>query len=298
MSLSAATPAPKAAPITGRALLIVFCSSLGTATYAFTWNSVGVALPYMQGAFSATTDQVTWVMIAFVIGSAVTTASAGWLVGRFGRKRIFLAATAGYSVTLLGCALATSLEQEVLWRFLQGGFGAALIPVGQAIAVNAFPPERHGQATSLWALGFVTANVIAPTIAGTLIEDHGWPWIFYVNIPVGLGVFVASWLLVPETPRDPKPLDVTGFASLILGVGALQLMLARGERLDWFESSEIVIEAVVAACALWIFADAHADRQGALHRPGPVRRPQLRARPAVHHADRRGAVFAAACCCR
>lgn len=244
-------------PVTGlstRNLLIALCATLGTATYAFTWNSVGVALPYMQGAFSATTDQITWVMVAFVIGSAVMTASVGWLSGRFGRRRIFMLALAGYSAASIGCGLATSLEQEVFWRFLQGSFGAALIPVGQAIAVNAFPPDRHGQASSFWALGFVCASVIAPTIGGLLIESYGWPWIYFVNVPVGLGVLVAVYFLVPDSERSDKPLDWIGFTSLILGVGALQLMLARGERLDWFSSTEIVIEAVVAASGLWVFA--------------------------------------------
>ena len=248
------TAPSRVAEVGPRSLLIVLCSTLATASYAFTWNSVTVALPHMQGAFSATTDQITWVMIAFVIGSAMTTASVGWFAARFGRRRVFLVAIAGYGATLLACATATSLEQEVLWRFVQGAFGAALIPVGQGIAVNAFPPERHGQATSLWALGFVTANVVAPTIAGHLIENFGWAWIFYVNLPVALGIFAAAWFLVPKTETPPKHLDWIGFSSLLLGVGVLQLMLARGERLDWFDSPEIIIEAVIAGLALYVCA--------------------------------------------
>ncbi len=239
--------------ITLRSVLIVLCSTLGTAAYAFTWNSVGVAMPHMQGAFSATTDQITWVMIAFVIGSSTTTATVGWFAARFGRKNVFLWAVACYTATLLTCAFSTSLEEIVGWRFLQGAFGAALIPVGQSIAVNAFPRDRHGQATSLWALGFVTANVISPTIAGNLIESFGWAWIFFASLPIGVCVFIAAWFLVPDNERTPKPLDWTGFTSLIIGVGVLQLMLARGERADWFESTEIIIEAVIAGVALYLF---------------------------------------------
>ena len=156
-----------------RSILTVLCATLGTAIYSFTWNSVTVALPHMQGAFSATTDQITWVMIAFVIGSAMTTAAVGWFSARFGRKRVFLGAIAGYTATLVGCGLAATLEEAVAWRFLQGTFGAALIPVGQAIAVNAFPKDRHGQATSLWALGFVSANVVAPTAVDTAFIRGG-----------------------------------------------------------------------------------------------------------------------------
>jgi len=131
--------------------------------------------------------------------------------------------------------------------------GAALIPLGQAIAVNAFPADRHGQATSLWALGFVTANVLAPSIAGVVIEHLGWNWIFLVPLPLGVLVLGASWALVPRSPRRSRPLDWTGFTALILGVSTLQLMLARGTRLDWFQSNEILVEAVVAAAALYVF---------------------------------------------
>ena len=248
---AAAVEAGPPTAITGRGILIVLCSTMGTAAYSFTWNSVGVALPHMQGAFSATTDQITWVMIAFVIGSAITTASVGWFAARFGRKRVYLIAVLGYTATLIGCGTATTLGEAVGWRFVQGIFGAVLIPVGQLIAVSAFPPERYTQASALWAMGFVTANVIAPALAGFLIDSYGWPWIFYVTIPIGLAIFGATWVLVPESKREQKRLDWFGFTTLIVGVAVLQLMLARGERLDWLESTEIVIEALVAGLLLY-----------------------------------------------
>ena len=227
--------------------------TFATAVYAFTWNSVTVALPHMQGRFSATTDQIAWVMIAFIIGSAAMTASIGWVSDRFGRRPVFLSAIVGYTITLVGCGAATTLEQEIVWRVAQGVFGAALLPLGQIIAVNAFPKERYVQATSLWALGFVGANVFAPAVAGIIVENFGWPWIFYLPIPVSIAVFAASWVLVPHAPRNLRPMPWTGFLALIVGVSVLQLMLARGERLDWFESPEIVLETVVAVVALYIF---------------------------------------------
>lgn len=246
-------PAHDTTRLTPRAIAIVLCSTLGTATYAFTWNSVTVALPHMQGTFSATTDQIAWVMIAFIIGSAMMTTSVGWFAGRFGRRRVYLCTVVGYTVTLIGCAVSTSLEQEVFWRFAQGFCGAALIPLGQLIAVNAFPKERYSQATSLWAMGFVVAGVLAPAAAGFIIEDLSWPWIFHVNVPVAVGVFAAAWFLVPDSPRKDKPMDWMGYLSLIICVGVLQLMLARGERLDWFSSPEIVIEALISAIAFYVF---------------------------------------------
>ena len=239
--------------LTLRGMMIALCATVSTGAYAFTWNSVGVALPRMQGSFSATTDQITWVAISFVIGSAMMTGCIGWFSSRFGRKQLFMFSIAGYVVSLLGCASATTLGEEVVWRFLQGLLGAPMMPLGQAIAVNAFPADRHAQATSLWALGFVSANVFSPVIAGGLVENYGWPWIYYVTVPVGIAVFIASWFLVPNEAKDPRPLDWTGFLALIIGVATLQLMLARGQRLDWFESNEIIIEAVVAVIAIHVF---------------------------------------------
>ena len=240
-------------PLRPRQVFTVLCATFATAVYAFTWNSVTVALPQMQGRFSATTDQIAWVMIAFIIGSAAMTASIGWVSDRFGRRQVFLWAIVGYAVTLAGCGAATTLEQEIAWRFMQGVFGAALLPLGQVIAVNAFPKERYLQATSLWALGFVSANVFAPAVAGIIVEELGWPWIFYLPIPLCAAVLAVSWVLVPDAPKNVRPMPWTGFLGLIVGVSFLQLMLARGERLDWFESTEIVIEAAVTVIALYIF---------------------------------------------
>ena len=239
--------------ITPRAIAIVLCATLCTAMFSFAWNSVTVALPYMQGTFSATVDQIAWVIIAYVIGSSVVTGCVGWLSIRFGRRRLFLFSLAGFVVTLFGCGMATTLWEEVFWRFAQGVIAAPLIPIGQSIAVAAFPRSRHSQAVSLWALGFVSANVAAPVIGGILIDGWGWPWIFFACVPVGVAGFVMAWFLVPKDRPQDKPIDWLGFASLVIGVGTLQLMLARGERLDWFASGEIMIEATIAAVALHVF---------------------------------------------
>jgi DHA2 family multidrug resistance protein len=207
----------------------------------------------MQGAFSSTIDQVAWVMIAFVIGSAAMTASVGFLSDRYGRKEVFLVSTVAFLITLVGCASASTLTEMVFWRFLQGLSGSGLMPLGQIIAVNAFPKERYGQATALWALGFVTANVFSPAISGLIVDSLGWQWIFYVPLPVGIAMFFAAVVLVPRTPKKVRDLNVTGYASLIIGISALQLLLARGARLDWFYSTEVIIEAAVASLGLYWF---------------------------------------------
>ena len=236
-----------------RAYLVVLVATLATAAYAFMWNSVTVALPHMMGAFAATTDQITWVMIAYIVGSASSTASVGWFTARFGRRRVFLVAIAGFAVSQLGCGMATTLEGEVMWRLVQGICGAPLVPLGQILAVNALP-GRHTQATSLWAMGFIAANVVSPTLAGYLIEANGWPWIFFASIPVSLACLVAAWFFVPDSDHGARQMDWFGFLTLILGLAVLQLLLARGERLDWFESPEIVIETLVAGLLLYLFA--------------------------------------------
>ena len=214
-------------PISPRAYLIILVATLSTAAYAFMWNSVTVALPHMMGEFAATTDQITWVMISYVVGSATATASVGWFTDRFGRRRVFLVAIAGFTISQLGCGMATTLEGEVMWRMVQGLCGAPLVPLGQILAVNALP-GRHTQATSLWAIGFIAANVISPTLAGYLIDAYGWPWIFYASIPVSLTCLLAAWLFVPVSDHSARRMDWFGFLTLIIGLALLQLLLARG----------------------------------------------------------------------
>ena len=233
--------------------LIASVATLATWTYSFTWNTVSVALPHMQGTFSATNDQIAWVMISFIVGSAMMTASIGWLSARFGRRQLFLFAVAGFTISLVGCGFSTSLTEQVVWRFVQGVCGAPLIALGQIIAVNAFPPERYSLATSFWALGFVTGNVVAPAIGGIIIEYYAWPWIFYVNLPLCCLVFVAALVLIPETEKSREKLDWLGFITLILGIAALQYTLARGERLDWFSSGEIVFFSIASCTLLYIY---------------------------------------------
>ena len=249
------TAAPAAALPTGlnRAIL-VFAATVGTAAYDFTWTVVGVGLPHMQGTFSVTPDQIAWVMTAFIIGSAMMMGSVGWVTARLGRKRLFMLSLAGYTVTLLGCGMSTSLDEMVVWRFIQGVLGAPLIPLGQAITVDAFPPERHGKATSIWAIAIVAGGAFGPVAGGWLIEQYGWPWIFYITIPVGVFSFIAAWIFIPEIPNDPsRRLDWFGFGTLMVGIVSVQLALSRGGRLDWFESPEVIVEMLIAGIAFYLF---------------------------------------------
>ena len=249
------TDAPAQTMPTGfnRAVLVV-AATIGTAAYDFTWTVVGVGLPHMQGTFSATPDQVAWVLTAFIIGSAMMMASVGWVTARLGRKRLFMLSLAGYTVTLLGCGMSTSLDEMVFWRFVQGVLGAPLIPLGQAITVDAFPPDRHGKATSIWGIAIVAGGAFGPVAGGWLIEQYGWPWIFYITIPVGIISFIAAWIFIPEVPNDPgRRLNWFGFTTLMVAIVSVQLALSRGERLDWFDSSEVIAEFLIAGIAFYLF---------------------------------------------
>ncbi len=250
--------------------LLVLSAILGSSVFEFAWTIVGVALPHMQGAFSATEDQIAWVMTAFVLGSAVAIACIGWLSDRFGRKRIFILSIVGFTLTLVMCATSTTLLEESIWRFLQGVLGAGIIPLGQAITIDAFPSNQQGRASSLWGNGVVLGGIMGPVIGGVIVEHFSWPWIFWLNVPVGLIAMIGVMIYVPEIESEPhRPMDWFGFALLTSGLAALQIMLNRGERLDWFASPEIILEGLYALFAFYLFI---AHSWTAKH---PFFRPQL-----------------------
>ena len=236
-----------------RAWLVLACSTLSASTYAYTWNSVTVALPFMKGTFAATSDQISWIMVAFVVGSAVSSASIGWFANRYGRRRMFLCAIAGFVASLIGCGLSGTLDAGVFWRFVQGLSGAALLPLGQTIALNAMPDDRFSMPTSVWALGFVTMGVISPSFAGFIIEASGWQMMFGAAVPFVLVLFVVSYLVIDADEPDPQPMDWVGYSALLLALGCLQIGLSRGERLGWTDSNEVIIFLLAAVAFLWVF---------------------------------------------
>lgn len=234
--------------------LITASVMLGSLMYSIDWTIGVVALPQMQGAFSATEDQIAWVITSYIVASAIMIPAGGWLSKRFGRKRVFVAALVGFMVASVLCGAAESLTAEVLSRIVQGMSGAFLIPLSHAIILDTYPPEQHAKAMALWGTGAVFGSVIGPTIGGFLCQYFSWRWIYYINVPLGLIALVGVVTFLPQTERDPqRRLDWLGFLTLAVGVGALQMMLDRGQRLDWFESGEIVILAFLAALGLYLF---------------------------------------------
>jgi DHA2 family multidrug resistance protein len=234
--------------------LVTFSVMLATMLYSIDWTIAAVALPHMRGTFSATQDQIGWVITSYIVASAIMMPTAGFLSTRYGRKRVFLCAMSGFILSSVVCGAANSIEVEVVARIVQGMSGAFLVPLSQAIILDTYPPEEQSKAMALWGLGSVFGPVIGPTVGGYLTDALSWRSIFYINLPIGLLALAGTALFVQETKREPaKRLDWFGFLALAAGIGALQLMLDRGERLDWFDSPEIIIEACLAVLGLYLF---------------------------------------------
>ncbi|TLS66233.1 DHA2 family efflux MFS transporter permease subunit [Mariprofundus erugo] len=238
--------------------LITFSVMLATVMQVLDTTIVNVALPHMQGALSATQDQIAWLLTSYIVATAIATPLTGWASGRLGRKRVFMWSVAVFTLMSLFCGIAGSLSEMVLFRVLQGIAGAALVPLSQSILLDAYPREKHGSAMALWGVGIMIGPILGPTLGGYLTEYANWRWVFFINLPVGVLAWVMIGSFVSETRRHRDiPFDMIGFAFLSLGIGALQLMLDRGERLDWFDSGEIVVEAALALLGFYIFT-AHA----------------------------------------
>ena len=233
---------------------ILFSITLATTQYAMAILVVSVILPQMQGSLSATQDQIAWVMIFNILATAVMTPMTGWLAASFGRRRVMLVSMSGFALATVACGMSTSLPMLVLFRVAQGTFGAPLIPLGQAIVLDTFPKRQHGIATSVFGMAVVVGPVIGPMLGGILAEAYGWQAAFFMFIPFGIIAFIGMFMFVTDNGvRQRVSLDWTGFLTLSLAVIGLQLLLSRGQRLDWFESPEIIIEAVLAVVALHLF---------------------------------------------
>src|SRR3982074_1999235 len=242
------------APDGGNRAAITVCVVLATLMQALDTTIANVALPYMQGSVSASQDQIDWVLTSYIVAAAIMTPPTGVLPGRCGRKRLFLAAVAGFTVASMLCGMAQSLVQIVLFRILQGMFGAALVPLSQSVLIDVYPKERQGFAMALFGVAVMVGPVLGPVLGGWLTENYTWRWVFYINLPIGALTLLGITTFLPETARKAgEQLDWFGFGTLSLAIGALQVLLDRGEQLDWFGSGEILIEAIVAASALYLF---------------------------------------------
>ena len=233
---------------------ILVTVSTCTMLYALTVTIANVALPQLQGALSATPDQIAWVVTLNVVATAVVTPMTGWLVATLGQRWVMLGSVAGFAVSSLFCATALTLESLLVWRVGQGIFGAPIVPLSQAILLAAYPGKDRAMAQGLFGMSVVIGPAVAPALGGYLAEAYDWRWIFYLIIPFCFAAFLLALAFVREGGRDPAArLDWTGFLTLSVAIVCLQLMVDRGERLGWLESGEFVVYACLAALAFYMF---------------------------------------------
>ena len=246
----------------GKRALLVGSVMLATLMQALDTTIANVALPDMQGSLSATQDQASWVLTSYIVAAAILTPVTGWLAGSLGRRRLLIIAVSGFTVASLLCGIATGIGEMVVYRVLQGVFGASLVPISQSLLLDAFPREKHGAAMALWGMGIMVGPILGPPLGGYLTEYYSWHWVFLINLPVGILALVGIMASVGRDAPQQRRLDGTGLALLALGIGALQLFLDRGESQDWFGSVEIQLEAALAFLALYLYGLWWWNRRG------------------------------------
>tara|TARA_Y100001960_G_scaffold320595_1_gene393754 strand:+ start:584 stop:2005 length:1422 start_codon:yes stop_codon:yes gene_type:complete len=214
-----------------------------------------VALPRIQGALSATQDEIAWVLAAYLIAVAVVMPLIGTLTAFMGRKRLFLISVVGFCIASVFTGSAGSLQEIVIYRFIQGIFASSFTPISQSFVFDAYPPEQRAKAMGWWTLGVMVGIVLGPALGGYLAEFHSWRWAFYLNVPFGILAFAIIYIYGPARPRRPssQPFGILGFLILATGLVAAQIVLSRGERMDWFSAPEILATALIAVAAFYFF---------------------------------------------
>ena len=234
-------------PITGALMLATLMNTLDS-------TIANVALPHMQGSLSASQDQITWVLTSYIIATAIMTPLSGWLSLKIGRKPMFLASIAGFTVASMLCGVAQNLPEMVIFRLIQGIAGASMMPLSQTVMLDIYPQRQIPQVMSIWSAAVIMGPIIGPALGGWITESLSWRWVFFINLPVGILAFAGCWLFMShDGGGKERPFDFLGFGSLVTFVCSFQLMTDRGPSQDWFGSREIWIDAIIAAGAFWIF---------------------------------------------
>src|SRR3569833_1988951 len=234
--------------------IVTICAMTATIMQALDTTIANVALPYMQGTLSASQDQINWVLTSYIVAAAIMTAPVGWIATRFGRKRIFIICSAGFTMASVLCGLAQDINQMVLFRLLQGVFGAALVPLSQSVMLDYYTLQERAKAMSIWGMGVMMGPIMGPSLGAWLTESYSWHWVFFVTIPFGFITVLGLLVFMDETKKNfDLRFDWFGFFALAVGIGALQIALDRGEQLGWLESNEIIAEFIVSAAGFYYF---------------------------------------------
>lgn len=243
-------------PIQGGALALLTLSlSLATFMQVLDTSIANVSIPTIAGDLAVSPNQGTWVITSFAVSNAIALPLSGWLAKRFGEVRLFAAATLLFTLASMLCGLSTSLPMLVVFRIFQGAVAGPMIPLSQSLLLANYPHEKKGLALALWSMTVVLAPIFGPILGGYITDNFSWPWIFYINIPVGLIATYITWQLLRnrETDTLKLPIDGIGLVLLVIGIGSLQLLLDKGNELDWFSSSFIATLAVIATVCLSFF---------------------------------------------
>jgi DHA2 family multidrug resistance protein len=234
--------------------MVTICAMTATIMQALDTTIANVALPYMQGTLSASQDQINWVLTSYIVAAAIMTAPVGWVANRFGRKRIFIICSAGFTIASVLCGLAQDITQMVAFRLAQGVFGAALVPLSQAVMLDSYTLQERAKAMSIWGMGVMMGPIMGPSLGAWLTETYSWHWVFLVNLPFGIFTVLGLIIFMDETRKDHAlRFDWFGFAALAVAIGSLQLALDRGEQLGWLESNEILAEFIISAIGFYYF---------------------------------------------
>ncbi len=243
----------KPSRVTPHKWLIALAVMLGTTLEVLDSSIINVALPHLQGAFSASVDEIAWVVTSYLVANGIMIPMTGWISARFGRKRYFLASVFVFVAASILCGGAQSLMQIVIFRLVQGAAGAAMLPSSQAILIETFPPEERQMAMAVWGMGLMVAPIAGPTVGGWITDNWSWRWNFYINVPIG----IMAFLMVSAFIRDPAfmharrakggKVDYAGIALLALSLGLLQIVLDRGQRADWFNTPWVVYATSLSA---------------------------------------------------
>ncbi|MDP9057712.1 MAG: multidrug efflux MFS transporter [Pseudomonadota bacterium] len=246
---------PEIYPPPAKRRLITFFVMAAAIMNVIDTTIANVALPHMQGTTSASREEITWVLTSYIVTAAIFTPLTSWLAARYGRKQLLLLSVVGFTFASVLCGSANSLGELILFRMLQGVFGSSLVPIAQSTLLDINPPERHGPAMAVFGLAAVTGPLVGPLLGGWLTDNLNWRWVFFINLPIGIMAFMGLSAVMPETAKNhAAKLDLAGFALLALALAATQMMLDRGQTLDWFDSNEIRAEAVLAALGFYLFA--------------------------------------------
>jgi len=249
-------PPATPAPLSGTQLALgTVALSLATFMNVLDTSIANVSIPAISGDLGVSPDQGTWVITSFGVANAISLPLTGWLSRRFGQVKLFTASVVLFVIASFLCALAPSLALLILFRVLQGAVAGPMIPLSQSLLLASYPRSRAGTALAMWSITTLVAPVVGPLLGGWITDNISWPWIFYINVPVGIGAALATWAIYRrrDTPTTKLPIDAVGLGVLIVWVGALQILLDKGRELDWFNSGAIVALACLAAVGFVVF---------------------------------------------